>query len=168
MDGGQGADSKGNCEKGNFLNLWSVYRNAWNFQPAGSGDCQSPDSQRSTLAHLPWDSLENSVSPNFLTSVWDLLLMSRFLQGSRKWANVVCFATVMMVKFCFILAYFPFTTEQGLSMTYPPNGRFQVQKWVSRNSYDIEISFLVLATLFCLGRRMAADFLWGVHLSIKS
>lgn len=125
MDGGQGADSKGNCEKGNFLNLWSVYRNAWNFQSAGSRDCQSPDSQTSTLARLPRDSLENSVSPNFLTSVWNFLLMSRFLQGSRKPANVVCFATVIMVTFHFILASFPFTTQQGLSTTYPLMGGFR-------------------------------------------
>lgn len=62
----------------------------------------------------------------------------------------------------------PSQLNKGFQWLTPLIGRFQVQKWVSRNSYDIEISFLVLATLFCLGRRMAADFLWGVHLSIKS
>ena len=33
----------------------------------------------------------------------------------------------------------------------PPNGKFQVQKWVSRNSYYIESSFLVLRKPFWVG-----------------
>ena len=91
----------------------------------GTSSLQGPGTARTEtlrdplLPVLPRDSLANTTSPNFLTSVWNFLLISRFLQGSRKWAYVVCFATVTMVQFSFILASFPFTTEQGLSMTYP-------------------------------------------------
>lgn len=74
---------------------------------------------------------------NFLTSVWNFLLtIGRFLQGSRKPANVAPLSTITMVMVSFIFASFPFAASWTRAFSdLPPNGRFPVQNWVSRNNY---------------------------------
>ena len=49
--------------------------------------------------------------PNLLTSVWNFLLIGRFLQGSRKPANVALLSTIIMVRVSFIFASFPFAAS---------------------------------------------------------
>lgn len=125
------------CEKGISISDLFIGTSLELQNSAGSGlRVQTP---RDPLCLTCLGPSKNPVSNFPLLLLWDPT-EERF-PGSGN-GHVVCFATVMMVKFHFILASFPFTTEQGLTTSPSLMGGFRCsgqQKQLRRNQFPLKV-----------------------------